>query len=424
MMADMTRSLTTLLTRRYVASGRKGGFISLIAWFSMLGIMLGVATLILVTSLMNGIRQEMLANFIGIDGHIRIQPRGEVIANVEPVLERLREALPPGATILPRIEGQVMVTGKGDAAAGAQVIALRPDDLAAKPKLAGAVDADGQAQFADTDGVLVGARLAERLRLKEGEAITLISPQGRATAFGSVPRIKPYPMADSIELGMHAIDSSLVVMHYDKALVYFALTRKGAHPASMIEVTLPQSGNAAEQAARLQAMLGRDFRVFPWQRLHRSVFSALEVQRNVMVMILALIILVATFNIISSLVMLVKDKRRDIAILRTMGMSRRAIIGLFILTGMSIGIAGSTLGMGLGLLAAANLDALRLFVESLIGQPIMVEDLYFLSTLPTQTDPAEVAVIMAVALGLAFAATIYPAWRAASTDPAEVLSHD
>ncbi len=408
-------NITTLLARRYVLSRRKGGFVSLVAWFSMLGIMLGVATLIIVTSLMNGIRQEMLANFIGVDGHIRVQVRDGVIPDYREVIDRLRVQAPGDAVMLPRIEGQVMVTGRGDATRGAQVVALLPEDVQKKPHLAEEVSE------ALEEGMVTGARLAEGLRLLPGDSITLISPQGRATAFGTVPRIKAYPVAGTFELGMHALDSSLILMPYDKALVYFALTRKGERPATAIEVTLTDSEAAADVAAALQQVMGDGYVVYPWQRVHQSVFNALEIQRNVMVLILALIIVVAAFNIISSLVMMVKDKRGDVAILRTMGMSRSGIIRLFVLTGMSIGIVGTLLGSMLGVLGAENLEPLRLFIESVTGQKILVANLYFLSTLPTQTDMAEVGVIVAMSLLLSFVATIYPAYKAASIDPAEAL---
>lgn len=421
----MAQSLVRLLARRYVCTRRGGGFISLVAWFSMLGIMLGVATLIIVTSLMNGIRQEMLSSFIGVDGHIRIEARRGAIADYEALIGQLMPSLPLGSIAIPRIEGQVMATAASGVARGAQVIALLPGALKDKPKLADAISPEERVAFDDGVGLIIGSALAESLgafvQEPSEQGVTLISPQGRATAFGTVPRIKAYPMAGTFTLGMHALDQSLILMPYDKAVVYFNLSQAGEHPASVIEITLPKGDDAYAVAVELSRMLGDGYAVYPWQRTHQTVFAALEIQRNVMVIILALIVLVAAFNIISSLVMLVKEKRGDVAILRTMGMSRSGITGLFMLTGMSIGVMGTLLGLGLGLIGAENLEALRQWLEALTGQPILVANIYFLSTLPTQTDPAEVVAILLASLTLTLLATIYPAYKAASIDPAEVL---
>ncbi len=419
----MANALTSLLAKRYLLSRRGGGFASLVAWFSMLGIMLGVATLILVTSLMNGIQKEMLANFIGVDGHIEIYSTSGTIPDFEALTDTLTRHVPAGTTIVPRVKGQVMVSGAGGAARGAQVIGLRPDDLQHKALLRDALTDTATARFTANEGIISGARLAEGLRVEEGGKLTLISPQGRATAFGSVPRIKAYPLAGTFSLGMHALDNSLILMPYDKALIYFAMKRKGAHPASSLELTLPNMEHAESVAAILQRTLGQEYRVYPWQQSHKSVFTALEVQRNVMVIILALIVLVAAFNIISSLVMLVKDKQSDIAILRTMGMSRSTILGLFVAVGMSIGALGTFFGTILGVLAAQYIETLKAFIETITGQEIMVDQLYFLSGLPTKTDPMEVIMVVIAALLIALLATLYPAYKAASTEPAEALRY-
>jgi lipoprotein-releasing system permease protein len=416
-----TVNLTRLLIRRYLLSRRKGGFVSLVAWFSMLGIMLGVATLILVTSLMNGIRQEMLASFIGVDGHIQLVANRTTITDYEALSAETLPLLPQGSTIIPRIEGQVMASGDA-ATQGAQVVGIRAGDIATKPKLASALSQDTLAAFAKGDGVILGGGLARSLRLEVGQSVTLISPQGRATAFGSVPRIKAYPVVGTFSVGMHAIDNGLILMPYDNASVYFAMSQRGIHPASLIEITLPDMEQAEAVALQLESEIGNhEYNAYPWEQVHASVFTALEVQRNVMVIILALIILVAAFNIISSLVMMVKDKRSDIAILRTMGMSKRGILALFMGSGMSIGVVGTLLGLVLGLLAAANLEAIRHFIEKLIGQEILVANIYFLSTLPTKTDVMEVAWIVSMSLLFALLATLYPAYKAASLDPAEAL---
>ncbi len=488
--------ITNLLARRYIfpkrskqKSGKRGmGFVSLIAWFAMMGIMLGVATLILVTSLMNGIKEEMLGNFIGIDGHLRIQavaPQGgnENIADYGSLIAQITPHLPQGSSVSPRIEGQVMVTGNNNAARGAQVMAMRAEDLLSKTKLQEAISLQQsnnsspqlgeksqqnqqvqankqvelnqqvQAQFANGEGVIIGARMADALGLLIGDAITLISPNGQSTAFGTVPRIKAYPVIATLELGMHALDSSLILMPYDKAIIYFApyfiglnhialnhITQSHAEediaasnppsqnppsqkPASYIEITLADMNQSEAVGVKLQHELGAGYAVYPWQRIHQSVFSALQVQRNVMVMILMLIVLVAAFNIISSLVMLVKDKNMDIAILRTLGASKLAIAAMFVKAGMMLGTIGTMLGLTLGLVMAHNLEAVKAWIESLTGQEILVANIYFLSTLPTKVDIAEVAIIICSSLLISLLATIYPAIKAAGTQPAEALRH-
>jgi lipoprotein-releasing system permease protein len=414
-------SLLTLLTKRYAFSKRKSGFVSLIAWFSMAGIMLGVATLILVTSLMNGIAEEMLSNFVGVDGHIEIYSARGAIADKDALMHELQPLLPKGAILSARVQGQVMVTGAGSGVRGAQVVGLTPEDMQRKLASRDALVEVNQTSFAAGEGIIAGARLAEAVGADAEHPLTLISPQGQATAFGSVPRIKAYPLAGTFTLGMHALDNSVIFMPYEKALIYFGLSRAGSAPASSLEITLPDMEQAERIAVQLAKHLGTAYRVYPWQQTHQSVFTALAVQRNVMVTILTLIIVVAAFNIISSLVMLVKDKQSDIAILRTMGMSKRDIIKLFVMVGMSVGIIGTALGAVLGVIAALNIESIKRGIEGLTGQEILVEEVYFLSTLPTKLDAGEIIMIIASSLLISLLATLYPAMKAASLNPAEAL---
>lgn len=409
-----------MLAWRYLRARRAEGFISLISWFAIIGIMLGVATLIVVTSLMNGVRHEMADKFIGIDGHATVMVRGRAFTDYEAVLAQLRQ-MPGVQSVSPRINGQVMVTAHGQAM-GAQAMALPADDLAARDILTHHITAGALADVGAEQGVALGESLAYRLNVNLGDTITLISPQGRATIAGFIPRMKTYPVVALFKLGMHAFDGGLVVMPFAEAQTYFMLREGEAGAVSALDVMVSELDDASRIAQAAQKALGySEFRVFDWQQANAQVFSALTTQRNVLMMILALIVLVAAFNIISSLVMLVKEKQRDIAVLRTMGLSRAGVMRVFLAAGTLVGVAGTLAGLGLGLLLAAYLEPLHQLIERLVGREILVDGVYFLSTLPTQTDPREVAVILVVALLLSFLSALYPARRAARLDPAEVL---
>ncbi|MDX2094567.1 MAG: lipoprotein-releasing ABC transporter permease subunit [Alphaproteobacteria bacterium] len=410
-----------LLARRYLRARR--GFISITTWFAIIGIALGVATLILVTSLMNGIRDEMTSRFIGLDGHVTIYSNARAFTDYQPAREAIA-GMPGVARVTPKVTGQVMVTAHG-AALGAQAVAMPWDALSKNALITSHVEAGALDGLRDETGIVLGAALARNLRVEVGDSVTLISPQGRATIAGFIPRMKAYPVIATVKLGMHALDASLVIMPFIEAQNYFMLmTPEGNGAISNLEVMLTDVNAAHAMSVELRKMLGAGARVYDWQQSNASVFAALTIQRNVMVIILALIILVAAFNIISSLVMLVKEKGRDIAVLRTMGASRASVMRIFMAAGTWIGVVGTVAGVLLGLLLAAYLEPLHHLLERVLGQEILVENIYFLSTLPTKTDPREVAVIIVLSLGLSFLATIYPARRAASLDPAEALRYE
>jgi lipoprotein-releasing system permease protein len=405
--------LERMLARRYLKARR--GFISLTSWLAIIGMALGVATLILVTSLMNGIRADMTQRFIGIGGHVTIEKSYGAFTDYDAVKSSLVDA--PGITaITPKIEGQVMATYRGRAL-GALVVALPWDTLAVRPLFMGALKAGDWAGPRDNEGVMLGFRLARSLGLQVGDEITLISPQGQATIAGLIPRMKAYRITGLLDFGMHAYDGSLIVMPFEEARLYF----KQPESVSNLEVMIANPGDATAVADGLRLQLGEEYQVSDWQQSNATVFQALLIQRNVMVVILTLIILVAAFNIISSLVMLVKEKRRDIAILRTMGASRGMIERIFLYAGCWIGGVGTIVGLVLGLIMAQNIDRIKRGIEAVTGQEILVENIYFLSTLPTRTDPKEVLVILLVALVIAIVAAIYPARKASQLDPAEVL---
>ncbi len=420
------RAHERLLAWRYLRSRRSEGFISLTSWFAVVGIMLGVATLILVTSLMNGIREEMTSRFIGLDGHVIVRSNTGSIMPYEPWVVELG-GLKGITSAVPKVAGQVMATAQGaygGQATGAQVLSIPYEALQKRKLVSENVVSGSLKPLAENTGVVLGAQLAENLGIRVGDSVTLISPQGHATIAGFVPRMKTYPVVATVKLGMHLYDSSLVIMPFEEAQRYFKLETEEGAGVHSIELMLNEPRYSKEAANSIARMLPETLHVYDWETANQTVFSALKVQRNVMVVILALIVLVAAFNIISSLVMLVKEKSRGIAILRTMGATKHSVMRIFMFCGTVIGFTGTLLGLGLGLILAANIEAIRLGVEKLTGQELLVENIYFLSTLPTKTDPREVIIIVALSLLLSFLATLYPARKAASIDPAEALRYE
>ncbi|NFV79932.1 lipoprotein-releasing ABC transporter permease subunit [Magnetospirillum aberrantis] len=404
---------------RYLRARRKEGFISVIAGFSLLGIGLGVATLIVVMAVMNGFRQELLSRILGINGHLGVYGAGPALIGFDPLAEAIRQL--PGVTrVIPTVEGQVMATSQGGAA-GAIVRGVRPDDLLGREIIRKGLSGPFE-EFRDGESVLIGYRLAEKLGLGVGDTITLISPKGNATAFGTVPRLRGYRIAGTFNIGMFEYDSGFVFMALDAAQTYFKLP--GA--VTQIEVFADNPDRVPELRTTIYraATATGGVRIYDWQQANASFFNAIQVERNVMFLILTLIILVAAFNIISSLIMLVKDKGRDIAILRTMGATRGMVMRIFFLAGASVGVVGTVFGTVLGVLFATNIENIRQFIQSVIGRELFAAEIYFLTQLPARVDPGEVVAVVLMALGLSIAATIYPSWRAAKLDPVEALRYE
>jgi lipoprotein-releasing system permease protein len=407
-----------MVAKRYLRARRQEGFISVIAVFSLLGIALGVATLIIVMSVMNGFRHELLSRVLGLNGHIAVVGAQGSIRNFDDVARQVATA--KGVTLVtPQVEGQVMAT-RGERASGALVRGVRPEDFAKLTLLSSNIKRGKLADFKGGDAVILGDKLAASLRVGVGQGVTLISPRGNVTAFGTVPRIKTYTVVATFNVGMYQYDSSFIYMPLEAAQTFFRLP----NAVTKLEVMIDKPDNSFAIARDLRAKRIKGVYMVEWQRTNASFFNALQVERNVMFLILALIILVAAFNIISSLIMLVKDKGSDIAILRTMGATRGAVMRVFFMTGAAIGVTGTLAGLGLGLLFCWRIDDIKAGLEALLKRDLFSAEIYFLSQLPAIVDPVEVTQVVLMALALSFLATIYPSWRAARLDPVEALRYE
>lgn len=403
---------------RYLRSRRQEGFISVIAWFSLGGIALGVATLIIVMAVMNGFRAELLGRILGLNGHLTVYGQGVPLADWEGTAARIR-ALPDIVDAAALVEGQVMATAN-NVASGALVRGIAPADMARRTLIVSNIKSGSLADFAGDDAAMIGARMAQRMGLALGDRITLISPQGNVTAFGTMPRLRAFRVAAIFEVGMFEYDNSFVFLPLEAAQLFFR--QEGQATGIEVFVKDPQRVWLARSAI-LQAA-GQPVRAYDWQQANSSFFNAVQVERNVMFLILTLIILVAAFNIVSSLIMLVKDKTRDIAILRTMGASSGSVLRIFLMAGTAIGVLGTLGGLVLGLLFNANIESIRQLLQAMTGTQLFSPEVYFLAQLPSKSDPREVVEVVAMALGLSFLATIYPAWRAARLDPVEALRYE
>lgn len=408
-----------MMSFRYLRARRKEGFVSVIAGFSFLGIALGVATLIIVMAVMNGFRQELLSRVLGLNGHLGVYASsGTLLGNYDALANDVRGV--KGVTaVMPLIEGQVMVSS-ARSAQGAIVRGLPASDFAKRPILANGIKGGTIESFSDSDTVFIGDRLAQKLGVFVGEEITLISPKGTITAFGTVPRMRTYTVGATFSVGMYEYDSGFIFMPLPSAQKFFDTD----NAVTNLEVFVEDPDDVAVIQNRISDVLGGGVRIYDWQRSNATFFNAIQVERNVMFLILTLIILVAAFNMISGLIMLVKDKGRDIAVLRTMGATKGMVMRIFFMSGASVGVLGTAFGVLFGLLFCDNIENIRQFLQSLTGTDLFSAEIYFLSKLPAKVDPVEVVSVVVMALFLSFAATLYPAWRAARLDPVEALRYE
>ncbi|MBN43023.1 MAG: lipoprotein-releasing system transmembrane subunit LolC [Alphaproteobacteria bacterium] len=414
----MFSAVEWMVALRYMRARRAEGFISVIAGFSLIGIALGVATLIIVLSVMNGFRTELLDRILGLNGHIAVVSSTGALSDYDSLAERVR-VVEGVLTVTPLVEGQVLATS-GGRSAGAMVRGLTAEALAMRSSVADNIRMGSVSDFTSDNAVVLGSRLARSLGLRVGDKVTLVSPRGTVTAFGTVPRMQAYRVVATFEIGMFEFDSSFIFMPLSAAQKYFRL----GDTVNQLEVFVDNPDNFERQRAAISGVIDADHRVFDWQEANGSFFNALQVERNVMFLILTLIILVAAFNIISSLIMLVKDKGSAIAILRTVGASRGMVMRVFFIVGASVGVVGTLIGAILGLVFSENIEAIRQVLESLTGTDLFAAEIYFLSQLPAEVDNGEVTLVVFMALGLSILATLYPSWRASRLDPVEALRNE
>jgi lipoprotein-releasing system permease protein len=434
-----------LLAARYLRSRRRDTFISVISALTLIGVAIGVATLIVVMSVMNGFRDELLTKILGLNGHFTAYPIDAKFTDYDQTAMKL-EKVNGVLFAIPYVEGQALASGQQESTG----VSVRGISAASIDKLKllkqGAV-LGGWDQWDQSKGIAIGQRLAEKLGVSIGDPVTIVNPNGANTPFGKTPQIRSYPVNVIFNLGMVEFDSFYIYMPMQQAQTYFKLyedvLKPGVAPlgpdatddeinkayerqyqATAIEIFIDNPDNVSAVRNRIQADVDRPLILYDWQQRNETFFSALQVERVVMFVILSMIILVAAFNIISSLIMLVKDKGSDIAILRTMGATRGSIMRIFSMTGTAIGVGGTLLGLALGLLVASNAETLRSWISNLTNVPIFPPEVFFLSSLPSKIDVTEVTVVACLALGLSFLATLYPAWRAAQYDPVEALRYE
>ena len=407
-----------MLSLRYLRARRQEGFISVNAGFSFLGIMLGVATLIIVMAVMNGFRKELLDKILGLNGHLLIQSLESPLTDWQEVAERVGKV--EGIKLAaPIVEGQALASSPLGAA-GVLLRGVRAADLAKLPSVATNIRQGTLEGFDEGQGVAIGRRLADQLSLRAGDSVTLIAPRGAVTPMGTTPRIKSYKVAAVFEIGMSEYDAAFVFMPLSEAQAYF----NRAGDVTAIEVYTDNPDQVDYIRKLVAEAANRPIFMVDWRQRNATFFNALQVERNVMFLILTIIVIVAAFNITSGLIMLVKDKGRDIGILRTMGVTQGAIMRVFMMTGASVGVVGTLVGFLLALLVCLNIESIRRFVSWLTNTELFSPELYFLSKLPADLDGGETMAVVVMALALSLLATLYPAWRAASLDPVEALRYE
>ena len=402
-----------IIAGRYLRARRRGGGVSVVAFFSVLGIALGVATLIIVLSVMNGFRSELLSKIVGINGHVFATPIDRTFTDYADLSERLSKVAGVRAAI-PLVEGQAFASSPYGGS-GVLVRGIRAEDLDAMAAISKSIRGGTLADFDDGSGVIIGRRLADSLGLQAGDTITLSTPKGSTTPFGTAPRTKSYAVKAIFEIGMTEFDSTFVFMPLAESQAFF--NKEG--DVSMIEIYIDRPDDVAAMREPLEMAAERPILLTDWRQRNRTFFGALEVERNVMFLILSLIVVVATLNIVSGLILLVRDKSSDIAILRTMGATPGTIMRVFLINGALIGLVGTLGGLVLGVIITLNIKPIQRVLFPGAWDPTV----RFLAEIPAEMNTGEVVVVVVTAFLLSLVATLYPSWRAARLDPVQALRY-
>ncbi|POF63819.1 lipoprotein-releasing system transmembrane subunit LolC [Novacetimonas maltaceti] len=404
---------------RYLHARRGERFVSVIAIFSLVGIALGVATLIIVMSVMNGFKADLLGRILGLNGDLSVYGVSRTITDYDALAGRIRRVAGVEAAN-PLIEAQVLLNS-GGYNAGGLVRGMTQDDLRGLKEISNSLVAGSLDEFGSDDTIVVGTTLAERAGLTVGARLTLVSPNGAATAFGTMPRVRAYRVIAIFDAGVNDYNASYVFLPLHAAQVYFQMP----HQVTQIQVMTRDAENVGPIRTSIeQALGGTQVRVMDWTQSNNAFFGAVQVEQNVMFLILTLIILVAAFNVISSLIMMVKDKTADIAVLRTIGATRGAIMRIFLMCGASVGVTGTIAGTALGIVFCLNIERIRQGLQKITGTDLFNAEVYYLEHLPAKLVWSQVFEVIAMALALSLLATLYPSWRAARTDPVEALRHE
>ena len=408
-----------MIAFRYIKSRRVEGFISIAAWFSLIGIMLGVATLIVVMSVMNGFRTELVDRILGINGHLVVYEKNETyVSNYNQIINKISD-IKNVIAVTPHLEGQALAKSKSTVS-GVIIRGVNWSDLAAKKLLWKSLTQLTIDNYKNNEDIIIGYRLAQRLNVNVGDFISLISPNGMETALGILPIKQNFKIGGLFDIGMYEYDNNFIFIPWKKAELFFS-TKNIAHG---IEIFLKDQKFTSSVSLNVKNKLGDKLLIIDWKKRNSTFMSALAVEKNVMFIILSLIILVAAFNIISSMIMLVQTKKSDIALMRTMGASKYVIIRIFVLTGSIIGLLGTFAGTILGVVVSSNIEAIRNFLTMILGSELFSAEIYFLSKLPSNIHINEVIMVICVSIFLTLFASIFPAWKASRISPAEALRYE
>ena len=406
---------------RYLRARKGERFVSIIAIFSLIGIALGVATLIVVTSVMSGFQTELETRILGVNGHITIEAfAGGQIDNYQPLLTGVR-GISGIVSALPVLDGQALLTTDRGGAKGGLVRGMTLDDLRALHPVSDHIVAGKLADFTGDDAIIIGIGLAQSYQLRVGDSLTVLSPQGAATAFGTIPRVRAYKVVGIFDAGLYDYNNSVVFMPLQAAQVFF----QKPDAITGIEIRVADPNNVDALIPPLQKVIGdRHVWMRDWRHANDTIISVLQVQKDTMFIVLGMIVLVAAFNVISSLIMMVKDKTRDIAVMRTLGADSFAVLRIFLMCGAFVGVTGTIIGTVIGIVFCRNIVAIQHFVETISGGQVFDASVFMLTALPNSIDWGDVVRVVILALVLSLLATLYPSWKAARTDPVEALRHE